>query len=82
MYEIPEGYKDRIRNRTTCHFSWCDRLKILIGHIPEVTVDIAVEHAPGKMQTDSRVILLLPNWYVRLFRRKQKGAVSDSAATG
>lgn len=52
---IPDWAGDQIRNRTTCHFSFMDRLRILFGMTVEVSIRLNVEHAPGKMETLSDV---------------------------
>lgn len=60
-------YKDEIYTYTECHFSFRDRLRILIHGIASVRVATKTEHLPGELLSQSSVSVPM------VFRSKQSG---------
>jgi hypothetical protein len=73
----PEWAKDAIVTDVTVTFSWRDRLRILCGKRPVVTVKTFTRMVIGEQATQSRVYV--PRlWY----RRRGLVAIAESPDTG
>ena len=51
--DLPEWAEDRIYTEVVCYIGWFDRLRLLVQGKLTVEVRNTVEHAPGKIQTES-----------------------------
>jgi len=60
---IKEGYEDEIHIITGCTLSWTDRLRVLFRGELEVKTRTQCEHAPGKLETTSRISI--PPFWIR-----------------
>ena len=68
-----QGHKDLLVTNTGIHFSFVDRLKVLIGWMPDVQVATSTEHEVGLTETVSgKVFLMPPSW---MPKRKHPGYI-------
>ncbi len=86
----PEGFKEALYTRCQTHFSFWDRLKILIGYTFESETCTYLEFAIDKrLQGETRIMFLRPRWFpkpkpvgymVESSNGKNKVAPSDPVA--
>lgn len=60
---IKEGHEDEIHIITDIKLSWVDRLKVLLRGELSLKTRTQVEHAPGRLETVSRVSV--PPFWIR-----------------
>lgn len=66
-------HRDLLVSNTTLHLQFTDRLKVLLGWLPNVQTDISFEKVVGKHEVVSSIITLSPpSW---MPKRKHPGYI-------
>lgn len=72
MFDLPDGYADALICDTRMHFTWMDRLRILVRGEAWLYTKTATEHEPGNtrcIKSQVTVPRVLP-------QRKQRGGIA------
>ena len=75
-FEWPEWAKDAIVVDVEIHFSWADRLRVLLRGRADVRAKVFTEHLPGQVKT------LTTAYALKLWTRKRFGYVTVAPPAG
>lgn len=80
--EMPDGFTDIICTRTEIHFSWGDRIRLLLSGVCWLNIETFTENPPGNVQSKSAVMAVRRSAYEHRIRRGVHLSLSRRDANG